>query len=200
MLHVWHCIAFIPSPEFKVHHSFKSLPSVHIFHWSLDVNPDRFHCNCYTWLVSITDLPEQQLIAGVLKNVSPVSLAEIAQFGDPTPAVPQTCKHTLQLILDICKDINPWDLTAFQKASKALKLLGVHLLFWCNWMFSEPYLFLTGKVLHTLHKFFFRSHPHLVQSSRRLTYPQCLLQQSVSTCFFLSLFIWCVSTIANDWA
>ena len=170
--HAWRCIAFIPSPEFKVHRGFKSLLSARIFHWSLDVvttnlkaaalngcdlaDPDGFHRNCYTPLVSyIADLPEQQLVAGVSKNASPVSLAEIAQFGDPTPAAPRTREHTLRLILDICKDIDPWDLAAFQKAAKALKFLGVHLPFWRNWMFSEPSLFLTGEVLHTLHKFFF---------------------------------------------
>lgn len=44
---------------------------------------------------------------------------------------------------------------AFQKAAKALKLLGVHLPFWCDWMFCDPLLFLTGEVLHAGHKFFF---------------------------------------------
>ena len=44
---------------------------------------------------------------------------------------------------------------AFQKAAKALKLLGVYLPFWCDWMFCDPSLFLTGEVLHAGHKFFF---------------------------------------------
>ena len=170
--HAWRCIAFIPSPKFKVNHAFKTLLSAHVFHWSLDVvaanlkvaalngcdlmDPSGYHCNCYTPLVSyIADLPEQQLIAGVSRNVSPITLAEIAQFGDSTPAAPRTREHTLQQILDICKNIDPWDLASFQKAAKALKLLGVHLPFWRNWMFCDPSLFLTGEILHTLHKFFF---------------------------------------------
>ena len=145
--HAWRCIAFIPSPEFKVNHAFKSLLSARVFHWSLDVvsanlkaaaldgcnltDPSGYQCNCYTPLVSyIADLLEQQLIAGVLRNVSPVTLTEIAQFGDSTPAAPRTREHTLWLILDLCNAINAWDLTAFQKAAKALKLLGVHLPFW----------------------------------------------------------------------
>ena len=103
--HAWRCIAFIPSPEFKVNRGFKTLLSARVFHWSLDVvvanlkaaalngcdlmDPSGYHRNCYTPLVSyIADLPEQQLIAGVVRSASPVTLAEIAQFGDSTPAAP----------------------------------------------------------------------------------------------------------------
>ena len=113
--------------------------------------------NCYTPLVSyITDLPEQQLIVCVSRNASPMTLAELPQFRDPTgPAAPRTHEHTLSLILDLCKETDPWDIVHFQKAAKALKLLGVHLPFFCNWKFLDPSFFLTGKVLHTGHKFFF---------------------------------------------
>ena len=172
MSHAWHCIAFIPSPEFKVNCAFKSLLSAHVFHWLLDdvsanlkaaaldgcdlTDPSGYQCNCYTPLVSyIADLPEQQLVSGVSRNASPVMLTEIAQFGDSTPAAPRTHEHTLRLILDLCNAVDAWDLAAFQKAAKALKLLGVHLPFWQDWMFSNPSLFLTSKILHTLHKFFF---------------------------------------------
>ncbi|KIM59359.1 hypothetical protein SCLCIDRAFT_27327 [Scleroderma citrinum Foug A] len=103
--HAWHCIAFIPSPEFKVNCAFKSLLSARVFHWSLDnvsanlkaaaldgfnlTDPSGYQCNCYTPLGSyIADLPEQQLVSGVSRNASPVTLTEIAQFGDSTPATP----------------------------------------------------------------------------------------------------------------
>ena len=77
----------------------------HVFHWSLDVitaslkvtardrtaliDPCGNIHNCYTPLIAyIADLPEQQLIAGVAKNASPVTMAEQSQFGDPIPAAP----------------------------------------------------------------------------------------------------------------
>lgn len=35
--HAWHCIAFIPSPDFKVHPDFQTILSAQLFHWSLDI-------------------------------------------------------------------------------------------------------------------------------------------------------------------
>ena len=129
--------------------------------------------NCFTPLVSyIADLPEQQLIACVSRNASPVTLAELPQFGDPTgPAAPRTHEHTLSLILDLCKETDPWDIIRFQKAAKALKLLGVHLPFFRNWKFSDPSFFLTGEVLHTGHKFFF---DHVLNWCKTLAGPYIL--------------------------
>ena len=80
------------------------------------------------------------------------------QFGDPTPAPPRTCEATLRQINELCNAVDPWDLAAFQKAAKALKLLGVHKPFWQDWKFAELFLFLMGKILHSGHKFFF-NHP-----------------------------------------
>ena len=120
------------------------------------IDPSGYIRNGYTPLVSyIADLPEQQLIACVTRNASPVTIAEMPQFGNPTPAAPQTREHTLYLIEKLCQSCDAWDLAAFLKAAKALKLLGVHLPFWRDWMFCDPLLFLTGEVLHTGHKFFF---------------------------------------------
>ena len=110
--HVWRCIAFIPSPEFKVHPDFRTILSAWLFHWSLDVvtaglkeaasngcaliDASGHIRKCYTPLISyVADLPEQQLIACVSKNASPVSTTEMPQFGDPTPAPPQTHKAML---------------------------------------------------------------------------------------------------------
>jgi hypothetical protein len=45
--------------------------------------------SCYMPLVAyVADLPEQQLIACVAKNASPITMATLAQFGDPTPHPP----------------------------------------------------------------------------------------------------------------
>ena len=103
--HAWHCIAFIPSPKIKVHSKCKTLLSSQLFHWSLDVittrlkeavknghmlvDASRNMQRCFTPLVSyIADLPEQQLIMGVAKNASPVTMAELPSFGNATPAEP----------------------------------------------------------------------------------------------------------------
>ncbi|KIM53498.1 hypothetical protein SCLCIDRAFT_31844 [Scleroderma citrinum Foug A] len=170
--HAWRCVTFIPSVEFNIHPDFQMLLLSQVFHWCLDVvtaslkdaakhgialvDPSRYIRNSYTPLVSyIADLPKQQLIACVARNVSPVTIAEMPRFGDPTPAAPRTREHTLSLIKKLCDSCDPWDLVAFQKAAKALKLLGVHLPFWRDWMFCDPLLFLTGEVLHAGHKFFF---------------------------------------------
>ena len=204
--HAWRCVAFIPSPEFEVPQDLRTLLLARIFHWSLDivtallkvaakeggpmVDPMGKIRNCYTPLVSyIADLPEQQLIACVSRNASPVTLAELPQFGDPTPAAPRTCEHTLSLILELCKKTDPWDIDHFQKAAKALKLLGIHLPFFRNWKFSDPSLFLTGEVLHTGHKFFF---DHILSWCKTLAGPHILntrfsnLHHRVSFCHFSS--------------
>ncbi|KAG1800875.1 uncharacterized protein HD556DRAFT_1304861 [Suillus plorans] len=94
----------------------------------------------------------------ISKNVSPVTMATQDNFGDGILYPPHTGKHTLQLIHGIAKEIDPWDLDKFQKAAKAAHLSGVHMPYWLDWLFSCPSVFLTGEVLHTLHKFF-ADHP-----------------------------------------
>ena len=72
--------------------------------------------NCYMPLVSyIANLPEQQLIACISRNASPVTLAELPQFGDPTLATPRMREHMLSLILELWKKINPWDIDPFRR-------------------------------------------------------------------------------------
>ena len=170
--HAWRCIAFIPSLEFKVHSDFQTLLQSRVFHWSLDVvtaslkdvakdgcelvDPSGRIRNCYTPLVAyIADLPEQLLVSCISKSASPVTTAELPQFGDSTAATPRTGEEILRLIEELCEKVDPWDIDAFQKAAKLVKLLGVHKPFWRNWRFSDPSRFLTGEILHTGHKFFF---------------------------------------------
>ena len=173
--HAWRCIAFIPTPNFKVHPDFKTILLARLFHWSLNVvtaplkeaarnghtlvDTSGHIQTCYTPLVLyIADLPEQQLIAGVSKNTSPVTMADMSPFRESNLADPRTHDITLAQIKDLCGKVDPWDIIAFQKAAKAIKLLGVHRPFWRNWRFAEPSLFLSGEILHTRHKFFF-DHP-----------------------------------------
>ena len=181
--HAWRCIAFIPSLSFKVYPDFQTLLQARVFHWLLDaitaslkdtanqgcdlVDPSGHIRNRYTPLISyIADLPEQQLVACVSKNASPVTTAELPRFGDPNPSPPRTGHDILQQIKELCKRVDPWDLNIFQKAAKVLKLLGVHKPFWRNWKFSDPSLFLTGEILHTCHKFFFN---HILKWCKEVT-------------------------------
>lgn len=101
--HAWRCVAFIPSAEFEIHPDFKSILSARLFHHCLDEVVDPLkrvalhgkifsdasgHLrNGYTPLISyICDLPEQQLVACVAANASPVTTAEKSEFGCADPA------------------------------------------------------------------------------------------------------------------
>ncbi|KIK77102.1 hypothetical protein PAXRUDRAFT_17724 [Paxillus rubicundulus Ve08.2h10] len=111
---------------------------------------------CFTPLVAyITDLPEQQLIACISKNASPMTTATLPQFGDSVPHPRCTGVSTLTQIEDLCHQVHPWDIISFQKKVKEVKLLGVHLPFWQDWKFMDPAIFLVGEILHMCHKFFF---------------------------------------------
>ena len=173
--YAWRCIGYIPTPEFNVHPDFQTLLASRLFHRCMDIMftslKETAECgtpmtdsfgyvrNCFTPLVAyVADLPEQQLIAGVSKNASPVTTATMPQFGDSFPHPPRTGRHTLQQIVELCAAVHPWDITTFQKQAKAIYLLGVHLPFWRDWKFADPAYFLNGKILHTCHKFLF-DHP-----------------------------------------
>ncbi|KIK94715.1 hypothetical protein PAXRUDRAFT_11883 [Paxillus rubicundulus Ve08.2h10] len=170
--HAWRCVAFVPTPTFDIHPDFQTLLSSCLFHQCMDMvfdslkkaalhgvamtDPFGHIHNCFTPLVTyIADLPEQQLIACVSKNVYPVTTATLYQFGDQNPHPPHTGKDMLKQIEDLCRVVNPWDIVNFQKKAKLLKLHGVHLPFGQNWKFEDPIYFLNGKILHTFHKFFF---------------------------------------------
>lgn len=169
--YVWWCIAYIPTPDFNIHSDFQMLLTAHIFHSCIDIvcallkeaalngasMTDAFGyiCNCFTPLVAhIADLPEEQLIAYVAKNASPVTTATLAQFGDSYLHESHHGKDTLAKIKALCDAIDPWDITTFQKKAKVVNLLGVHLPYWRDWQFADPIYFLVGKLLHFGHNFF----------------------------------------------
>ncbi|KIO14511.1 hypothetical protein M404DRAFT_17424 [Pisolithus tinctorius Marx 270] len=170
--HAWRCVAFMPVPVFEVHPDFQTILTSCLFHRCMDIvfaslmtvtldginltDPTGFTRNCFTPLVTyIADLPEQQLVACVAKNASPITTAVLSDFGDSVPQNPQTSSYTLQQIVNLCTHTQAWNIPSFQKAAKAEKLLGVHHPFWRDWKFADPAHFLVGEILHTCHKFFF---------------------------------------------
>ncbi|EGO05155.1 hypothetical protein SERLA73DRAFT_68786 [Serpula lacrymans var. lacrymans S7.3] len=171
-LQAWRCVAFIPTPKFNVHPDFQGILHAHLWHKCMDkvcVNlkiaakvgtfiSDPFGLVQYVFTPLVAyqaDLLEQQLIACVAKNSSPVSLAMLEFFGDPRPHSPCTGSYTLKQIYDISKKVNPWQVGQFQTAAKAVGLSGVQQPFWRDWHLAKPSKSLTPEILHTCHKFFF---------------------------------------------
>lgn len=128
---------------------------------------------CYTPLVSwITNLLKQRLIAGVLQNQSPVSLAMLDHFGDGCGddgwVYPRRDHDgTLQLICQAASQTDPSDVPTFARTCQPIGLIGVHQPFWKDWgrprqetnaLMACPSYFLTPDALHQWHKFFF-NHP-----------------------------------------
>ncbi|KAG1895057.1 uncharacterized protein F5891DRAFT_960655 [Suillus fuscotomentosus] len=174
-LRAWRCIAYMPVSKFRVHSDYQTILQARLWHKCVDLvcanlkvaasdgcfmpDPSRHIRYVFTPLIAhVCDLPEASMIAAVSKNVSPITMATQDKFGDGILYPPRTGKHTLQLIHEIAKEIDPWDLDKFQKAAKAAHLSGVHMPYWLDWSFSCPSVFLPGEVLHTLHKFF-ADHP-----------------------------------------
>lgn len=204
--HAWQCVAFIPMVNFEVHPDFQTILSARLFHSCMDTvfaslketiqhggamtNTLGYVHNCFIPLVTyVVDLPKQQLVACVSKNTFLVTTATLSEFSDPFPYPPHTRADTLKKIQQLCAETNPWDIAAFQKKVKALKLLGVHLPFWRDWRFADPTHFLNGELLHSCHKFFF-DHPlkwckevaghHTLDTYYKAQYKQ------VGVCYFTS--------------
>lgn len=174
-LRAWRCVGYMPVVKFKVHQDYQTILQARLWHKCMDLifanlktaaaegcfMPDPFRHIRYVFtplIAHVCDLPEASMIAAVSKNASPVTMATQKDFGDGTLHPPRTGRHTLQLIVDISKTVDPWDLDRFQKAAKAAFLSGVHMPYWRDWMYACPSVFLTGEILHTGHKFFF-DHP-----------------------------------------
>lgn len=174
-LRAWRCVGYMPVVKFKVHQDYQTILQARLWHKCMDLifanlktaaaegcfMPDPFRHIRYVFtplIAHVCDLPEASMIAAVSKNASPVTMAMQKDFGDGTLHPPRTGRHTLQLIVDISKTVDPWDLDRFQKAAKAAFLSGVHMPYWRDWMYAYPSVFLTGEILHTGHKCFF-DHP-----------------------------------------
>ncbi|KAG1842345.1 hypothetical protein F4604DRAFT_1689986 [Suillus subluteus] len=170
--HAWSCVAYMPIPQFVCHPDFASLLQARVWHRCMDivfqnvksaaatgtqmVDPVGNLRYSFTPLVAYTaDLPEQQLIACVSKNASPVTLAVQSQFGDGKLYPPRSGHLTIEALHKLCRRVDPWKVQHFQEEAKVLLLSGVQLPFWRDWRFSDPALFLAPDILHTLHNFFF---------------------------------------------
>lgn len=112
----------------------------------------------------IADYPEQQLLACVSANQSPVTTASLENFGDPAAHPPRTRQFILSAIQKVLEEyptvpsidaINAGRaLESFWEACQRLGLNGVESPFWRNWGNACPSIFLAHDPLHGLHKFF----------------------------------------------
>ncbi|KAG1717844.1 hypothetical protein EDB19DRAFT_1863760 [Suillus lakei] len=131
-LRAWRCIAYMPITKFRVHPDYQSILQARLWHKCMDL---------------------------VLANLKAAAV-DGCFIPDPSRHIRYvfTPLHTLQLIFDTCRKVDPWDLDKFQKAAKAVNLSGVHMPYWRDWLFACPSVFLAGEVLHTCFKFF-ADHP-----------------------------------------
>lgn len=105
--HAWACVAFLPVVSFQVHDDYQGILKARLWHQCVEIiteslrdvaargayvsDPLGKRRRVFTPLVAWTaDLPEQQLIAGVAKNASPVSTAITKEFSDPFPHPPRS--------------------------------------------------------------------------------------------------------------
>ena len=170
--HAWSCVAYMPIAQFIAYSNYMSVLQARLWHRCMDivcsslktvaaqgelmVDPSRNQCYCFTPLIRyVADLPEQLMVACVAQNASPITLATKAEFCSAIPSPPCFGVYTLQQIYSLAQCINLWKVCEFLEAAKQLNLSGVHLPFWRDWCFSDPAIFLTPEIFHTLHKFFF---------------------------------------------
>jgi hypothetical protein len=93
-------------------------------------------------------------------------MADYRKFGDPIRQEPRTASTTLAQLAALGSQFDPLELSSYIPAAKAIRLNGVHLPFWRNWilqsppghfpkfLMAEPSQFLTPEPLHHWHKQF----------------------------------------------
>lgn len=171
--HAFSLAGYLPIPKFQdVAPPVQAALSARVFHIALSIitqglrtaattghampDPNGHIRICHPMLASwIADLPEQRLIACVLSNQSPTSLATLDQFGDVVQQPPRTREHTLRLIQEAIRRADPGRLNVYIREAALLGLNGVFNPFWRDWRAADPSLFLTPDALHAWHKFFF---------------------------------------------
>jgi hypothetical protein len=91
-------------------------------------DPSKLIGYVFTSLIAhVCNLPEACIITVVSKNASSLMMVLQENFGDGVLYPPSTGHHTLQLIYEISKTVDIWDLNKFQKAAKAVHMSGVHM-------------------------------------------------------------------------
>src|ERR1700683_2449209 len=131
--HAFALAVYLPIPKFlNVSAQVQATLVAHIYHTCLDIicvnlklaerngvklsDPAGQERRCHTPLVSwIADLPEQHLLACVLANQSPYTLADHRQFRDLHSLPPRHHNHTLNLIRQACATAQPASLPNFIK-------------------------------------------------------------------------------------
>ena len=148
--HAWACIVYTPTPEFLTHPDFHSVLEARVWHHCVNIvctglklathvgtfmsDPTNLTCYCFTLLVAYTaDLPEQLMIACIMKSVSPITIAEKNQFGDAIPYALCDSELTLQKLHELCQQIDPWRLQECLAEAKKHNFNRVQLPFWHDW-------------------------------------------------------------------
>lgn len=105
----------------------------------------------------IADTPEQQLIACVIQNASPLSLARFNNLGSSTPQPPRYGSNTIELIEQVLntEGVTETDVRKYARVALDLGLNGVSAPFWADWKFADPADFIMPDALHQWHRFFY---------------------------------------------
>ncbi|KJA18321.1 hypothetical protein HYPSUDRAFT_145116 [Hypholoma sublateritium FD-334 SS-4] len=175
-------IAYLPIVKFSdVTDHEQSILKARLYHWCLDIilQPLKIaerqgetmsdasgllrvvHTPLAAW---IADYPEQQLLACIAGNQSPVTTAFLQNFGDGTARPPRTRQLTLDAIKEVLQEHSTIPNVDAIRAGRALEpfwracqqrgLSSVDSPFWSDWGDACPSAFLTHDPLHGLHKFF----------------------------------------------
>lgn len=182
--HAFLLIALLPCPKFIVKDKgFRGVLENRVVHLCLDIvtnplkltacagrmmaDPRGYSRFCFTALASyMVDTPEAAMLAGVAGKTSHLTMADYRKFGDPVRQEPRTASTTLAQLAALATNANPLDLPVYIPAAKAIRLNGVHLPFWRDWilqttpgvptrvLMADPCRFLTPEPLHHWHKQF----------------------------------------------
>jgi hypothetical protein len=177
-------IALLPCPKFtSKDKSVRGILENRLIHLCLDIitdplklaaragrmmaDPRGYSRFCFTALAAyMVDTPEAAVLAGVAGKTSHLTMADYRKFGDAVRQEPRTASTTLAQLAALATEINPLDLPAYVPAAKAIRLNGVHLPFWRDWvlipppgipkqlLIADPCRFLTPEPLHHWHKQF----------------------------------------------
>jgi hypothetical protein len=109
---------------------------------------------CYPRIaVYLADYPEQLLINCAAGLNSPVTTAAFEDLGNATPSPRRTKEWILGRIAQVCRKVNPDNVTAYRIQAKELDLNAVDQPFWADLPGYEPDLVACPDILHGLFRF-----------------------------------------------
>ncbi|KAH9920739.1 uncharacterized protein B0H18DRAFT_880772, partial [Fomitopsis serialis] len=167
----WMCVAYLPVPKFDVHHDYNGVLANRVMHEAMDIITHKLKWAArygkemadgygnvrlvFPPVVALCgDLPEQLSMTAVGPSVSPVSLATTKQFGDGLTHAPRTKAHTLDLIHQVAKKVDPWRVHDFSRECAKVGLNGVHKPWWRDYHLTDPSLLSVPDLLHADAKLF----------------------------------------------